>query len=58
MAAIDMSILKFYNKMHPTSFFFSHLKRYKTYYCETFRLFSKSRVYQCRMFFQSLLTIH
>ena len=29
MEAIDMSILKNYIKMHSTSLFFSHLKKYK-----------------------------
>ena len=56
MAAIDMSILKSYIKMHPTSFF-SHRRKYKTCHCDMMRVFSKDLVYQSQMFFQSLLTI-
>ena len=59
MTAIDMSMLKIYNKMYLTSFFFSsHLKKYKTCHCKMLRVLSKDRIYQSQMFFQSLLTIH
>ena len=58
MAATDMSILKIYVKMHSTSFFFSHLKKYKTCHCDMLRVLPLDLVYQSQMFFQSLLTIH
>ena len=56
MAAIDMSILKIYIKMHPTRFFL-HLKKCKTRHCDMFRVLPNDLVYQSQMFFQSLLTI-
>ena len=56
MAAIDISILKNYIKMHSTSFF-SHLKKYKTCHSDMLRVLSKDLAYQSQMFFQSLLTI-
>ena len=36
--------------MHPTSFFFSHLKKYKTCHCEMLRVLSKDRAYQSQLF--------
>ena len=50
MAATDMSILKIYVKMHSTSFFFSHLKKYKTCHCDMLRVLSKDIVYQSQMY--------
>ena len=54
MAATDMSILKIYVKMHSTSFFFSHLKKYKTCHCDMLRVLLIDLVCQSQMFFQSL----
>ena len=56
MAAIDMSILKIYIKMHSASFFFSYLKKYKACHCDMLRVLSIDLIYQSQMFFQSLLT--
>ena len=55
MAAIDMSVSKFYIKMHSTRYFFSHLKKCNTCHCAMLRVFSIDLVYQSQMFFQSLL---
>ena len=57
MAAIDMSILKMYIKMHSTIFFFSHLKKYKTCHSKMLRVLPKYLVYYSQMFFHFLLTI-
>ena len=58
MVAIDMSVLKIYIKMHSASFFFSHLKKYKTCHCDMLRVLSIELVYQSQMLIQSLLTIY
>ena len=46
MAAMDMSILKTYIKMHSTSFFSFRSKKYKACHCDVLRVLSKDLVYQ------------